>query len=116
QGSFGTNWFAMFEPIRRYLKGIDGQLLQELLGWFAKVRGGPLTQQEQAEVTQIVAKREYPVPFAAMPIQEGIAHTRFLIELVINHHRFAAGAPVVGGRANIGLVTYRGEDFRILES
>ena len=49
-----------------------------------------------------------------MPIVEGIAYVKFLVEMVINHHRFSIGAPVVGGKIQIGLVTYKGEKFRIL--
>jgi hypothetical protein len=47
---------------------------------------------------------------------EGVEYARFLVELVTKHHRFASGAPVVGGSANIGIVTYRGDEFQILGS
>ena len=50
-----------------------------------------------------------------MPIEEGIAHVKFLVDLAINHHRYAVGAPIVGGQARVGLVTYKGEQFKILE-
>ncbi len=65
-------------------------------------------------IEKILLKHEYQFPIAGMPIMEGIAYVRFLVEMVINHYRFSIGAPVVGGKAQIGLVTYKGEKFRIL--
>lgn len=117
KGSFGTNWFAMLGPIGRYVKGYDPALADELIAYLINARGGtPLTPQEEADITALVAKHEYPIPFQAMPILEGIEHTRFLVELVVNHHRYAVGAPVVGGRVNIGVVTYKGGRFQILSA
>jgi len=114
QGEFGTNWFAMYEPIRRYIKGHDGNLVQELLAYLVGLRGAALSQTEEQKVREIVAKFEYQIPYFAMPMGEGVDHTRFLVELVINHHRYALGAPVVGGAVRIGKVTYKGERFQIL--
>lgn len=114
RGDFGTNWFGMYEPIRRYIKGYDNKMVQHLQNLIEKLRGEKLTSSEQASIKNILRKFEYPIPYAAMPMEEGIEHTRFLVELVINHHRFAMGAPVVGGKANIGKVTYKAEKFQIL--
>lgn len=114
QGQFGTTWFAMFDPIRRYLKGFDPQLLDEVLGYITNQRGGtPLTAQEIADIQAILDGHEYQIPFAAMPMDEGIAHTRFLAELVVSHYRYAVGAPMVGGKVKVGSVTYRGGRFQI---
>lgn len=115
KGDFGSNWFATFEPIRRYIKGYDPKLLKELMDYFIQLRGSPFSTAEDSKIKEIVAKHEYQIPFVAMPIEEGIAHVRFLVELAINHHRFAIGAPIVGGKTKIGLVTYKGEKFRILD-
>lgn len=116
QGQFGTNWFAMFGPIQRYIKGFDAGLLNEVGGYIVRILGRPLSQTEQEDISKILLKHEYQIPFGGMPMEEGIKHTRFLVELVIQHHRFAVGAPVVGGRTKIGKVTYRGDDFAILDS
>lgn len=117
QGEFGSHWFSMYEPIRRYTKGLDAGLLSELVDYFIQLRGGaPLTPAESDEVKAILVRYEYAVPFAAMPMVEGVEHARFLVELVTKHHRFTVGAPVVGGTVNIGMVTYRGDEFRILGS
>ena len=113
QGDFGTNWFALFEPIRRYIKGYDKGLLQDLVNYFAGRRKQPISDEEKEEIKSILSKYEYQIPFPAMPIREGMEHVRFLVELVIKHHRYAIGAPVVGGRAQIGLVTYKGGRFEI---
>jgi hypothetical protein len=116
QGNFGSDWFATFDPIRRYIKGFDPRLLDEVAGYFVNLLGRPLTSTENSQVGLVLQKYEYSVPFAAMPMDEGISYTKFLVELAINHHRFAVGAPVVGGRMTIGKVSYRGERFQILES
>jgi hypothetical protein len=115
QGDFGTNWFALFQPIQRYVKGYDLALMQDLLQYFEKLRGGALSSEESSQVEAILQRHEFQIPFAAMPMVEGIEHTRFLVNLVIQHHRFAVGAPVVGGKTKIGLVTCRGEKFRFLD-
>jgi len=112
---FRCIWFALNEPIYRYTKGYDRDLLRELKAHIGGLRGTPLNAAEDAVIDAIVAKFEYQIPCSGMPIREGIAYVRFQVELVINHHRFAVGAPVVGGDARIGVVTYKGEKFKILE-
>jgi hypothetical protein len=116
QGQFASAWYATYEPIRRYIKGYVPAMIDELFGFIQELRGESLEQAEAQKVLQILAKYEYVIPFAAMPMAEGVAHARFLVDLVINHHRFALGAPVVGGKARIGTVTYTGEKFQILSS
>lgn len=113
KGDFGTNWFAMYEPVRRYFKGYDMDLLNKLVAYFEKVRGSPLTANEKQDIEKMVGEAQYQVPYGAMPIEEGVQHTRFLVDLVINHHRYVVGAEVVGGRTKIGKVTYKGEQFQI---
>jgi hypothetical protein len=115
QGDFGGNWFALHEPIYRYFKGFDPNLLNELTAYFSRIRGSNFSPQEQTDIGNMLRRYEYVVPFVAMPLEEGIRHVRFLVEMVINHHRFAIGAPVVGGKAHVGLVTYKGEKFKIIE-
>jgi hypothetical protein len=57
-----------------------------------------------------------------MPIEQGIEYVRFLVDLAIKHFHFSSGfahepftEKVVGGRSRLGVVTYRGEKFRILD-
>jgi hypothetical protein len=114
-GEFRCTWFAINDPIFRYTKGYDRKLLQELKVHIGSLRGAALNPVEEKAIDDIVAKFEYVFPCAAMPLREGIDYVRFQVELVINHHRFAIGSPIVGGDARIGIVTYKGEKFRILE-
>jgi hypothetical protein len=121
-GQFGSNWYAMLEPIRRYFKGYDPALLGEVLNWALGARGAPtfddqpMSPQEIAGLQEILDRHEYSIPVWAMPMAEGIAHARFLVELVISHHRYAIGAPVVGGAVRVGSVTHREGRFHILGS
>lgn len=114
QGNFRSVWFALNDPIFRYHKGYDRNLFGELRNYFEQLRGTPLNKTELEAIEKMLLKHEYQIPFGGMPIREGIAYVRFLVEMVINHHRFSVGAPVVGGKAQIGLVTYKGEKFQIL--
>src|SRR5262249_60196294 len=69
EGDFGTNWFAMFDPIRRYIKGFDPNLVEALLAWFVQKRDGrTLEPEELEELSGILAGFEYQIPFAAMPL------------------------------------------------
>ncbi len=114
EGNFRPVWFAVNDPILRYQKGYDRELLDRLLEYFEQLRGTPFVSTEKKAIEEIVNKSEYPIPFGGMPIIEGIAYVKFVVEMVINHHRFTIGAPIVGGEAQIGLVTYKGEKFQIL--
>lgn len=116
QGSFGTNWFATFEPIRRYIKGYDPRLIDQLIAYTQQKSNYTFSENELQEIGQIINGFEYQIPFDAMPLEEGVAHTRFLVELAINHHRYAIGAPIVGGKVNIGKVTYNNKGFEILKN
>jgi hypothetical protein len=115
QGDFNTNWYALYEPIDRYLKGYSQPLMNELLAHFETLRGTPLSPQEKKDISALLARHEFVIPIGAMPVAVGIELTRFLVQLVVNHHRFAIGAPVVGGRAKIGKVTYTAARFEIIE-
>jgi hypothetical protein len=115
EGNFRPVWFALNEPIFRYHKGYDRSLLKELIEYFVQIRGAPLTKAENAEIMKILGRHEYRIPFGGMPIEDGVAYVRFLVDMVVNHHRYAIGAPVVGGRVQIGKVTYKGQKFQILE-
>ena len=117
QGVFGSHWYSMYLPISRYIKGVDSELLTQLADYFVTLRGGTVfTTAEAEEIAKILRRHEYSIPFPAMPMMEGVEYARFLVELVTKHHRFTVGAPVVGGMVNIGMVTYRGDEFRILGS
>jgi len=114
-GQFASSWFALSAPITRYIKGFDAALLDGLLALMRQIRGGKdYSPQELDQIKNLVEQGEYVIPFGAMPLREGIAYARFLVELVINHHRFAVGAPVVGGKVSIGTVSYQARSFEML--
>jgi len=85
-----------------------------LKNYFTQLRGTPLTVQENDAINNILQRHEYQIPIGIMPMREAIAYVKFLVEMVINHHRFSAGPPVVGGKVQLGLVSYKGKNFRIL--
>lgn len=114
EGNFRSVWFALNDPIFRYHKGYDRNLLNEVIGCLSQARGKPLSDTENKTIEGILLKHEYQIPFSGMPIDEGVAYVKFLVEMVINHHRFSVGAPVVGGKVQIGVVTYKSGQFRIL--
>lgn len=116
EGDFGTNWFATYGPIQRYIKGMDAALVDELMTYIQQTKQVSFSENEIDAMQAILQKHEYQIPFVAMPMDEGIAHTRFLVDLAINHHRFALGAPIVGGKAKLGMVTYRGDKFQFLDN
>lgn len=115
QGEFGSDWFANPRPIMRYIHGYDHLLLKELTNHVSTLLGRPLTKTETQRFQSIVEKYEYPIVFDSMPVEVGIGYVRFLVDLVIGHFRYTTGAELVGGKARIGVVTYKGEKFKILD-
>lgn len=115
EGDFRPAWFSLNDSIVRYQLGCDRNLITEVKQYIAQLRGSPLTDAENANFETILKRYEFVIPFDGMPMEEGIAYVKFVVEMVINHYRFAVGAPVVGGKAQIGVVTYKGEKFHFLE-
>ena len=114
-GRFGSAWFAMSEPIQRYINGIDPTLTNELLALAKKFLARDLTPAEFDEFRKAVVGHQCPTKIDGMPIRAGIDYVRFLVNLAINHYRFTATHPIVGGRAKLGVVTYSQESFQLLD-
>jgi len=95
--------------------GFDRGLLGELSTFVEGVLGLPLAQEEINRFAAVREKYGYRISLDSMPIQAGIEYVRFLVQLVIQHYRFTSPHPVVGGRAKLGVVTYKEENFRLLE-
>jgi hypothetical protein len=122
RGQLGTGWYSMYEPIVRYINGFDEQIFAELKSYVVGLLGRAFTPDEETQLTEIVDKYQYRVSFGSMPIAQGIEYVRFLVNLAIKHFHFSSGfghAPftekVVGGRARLGVVTYKGGTFKILD-
>jgi len=108
RGEFGTNWFGQYFAITRFLKGFDPSLMNDVVGYFAKKYQIEVDAQVSEEVSQVIGKHEYRIPFDAMPLIEGVDHVRFLLDIVINQYRYVIGAPVCGGNIRIAVVTNKG--------
>ncbi len=114
-GEFGLAWFAMADPIERYLYGISVTGLFEIAEYVKDILGRDLQQDEINALLEIRKKQGYQIMTDSMPIQTGIAYVRFLVNHVITHYRYTERHPVVGGKAKIGVVTYKNDDFHIME-
>jgi len=122
RAQIGVAWYSMYEPIVRYINGNDPGMMTEMRAYVEGLIGRPFTQPETDEINAILQKYQYTVSFASMPIEQGIEYVRFLVDLAIKHYHFSSGfghqpftEKVVGGRSRLGVVTYRGEKFRILD-
>jgi len=77
KGDFGTNWYALADPIRRYVKGWDPAMMDAVSTPLPDDPGTAAHLDGISGDHRYNGKHEYGVPFAAMPMQEGIAYTRF---------------------------------------
>lgn len=113
-GNLGSAWFASCVPIIRYIKGYDPALMGAVVSKCEEIHGAAFSDEQKKAVNEIAEKSEYQIIFNAMPIERGIEYVKFLVQLVISHHKFATGAAIVGGRPRVGLVTYKSDEFRII--
>ena len=114
RGKFAADWFATVDPIERYFWGIDNQLLVPIIKYTQKLLKRDLTGDELKELYLTLLQRRYSIPYSAMPIWDAALHVKYLVELVIDHYRYALGMPVVGGSANVGMIRYDSDEFHIL--
>lgn len=113
-GKFGTNWFGQIDSIFRLIKGCDRNLPNRVIDYLVKTHGIKFSEKDKTEVENIIKQFEYRIPYAAMPIQEGIDHVKFLLDVVINQTKFVIGAEVCGGPVRIGVVQRGEREFRII--
>lgn len=113
QGDFGTNWFGTIDPIRRFVKGFDIKLLNKLIGYFVEKKSVKFSESLEKDIQKILSDSEYIIPYDAMPLQEGINHVKFLLEMVINHNKFVIGAPICGGPMRIAVIT-QNDGFKLV--
>jgi len=124
RGENTVTWYSMYEPIVRYINGYDQLIIDELKTYIEGpgLLGRPLAPNEQAAIGDILQKYQYVMSFSSMPIEQGVEYVRFLVDLAIKHYHFSSGfahepwtEKIVGGRVRLGVVTYKGESFRILD-
>ncbi len=114
-GEYGLAWFAMSEPIERYLYGISVAGLTQVADYIKELLGRELTGAEIDKLFEIRRNQGYEVITDAMPVKTGIAYVRFLVDYVINHYRFTQPYSIVGGKSKIGAITYKNDNFLITE-
>jgi hypothetical protein len=114
-GQFGLAWFAASDPIDRYLNGISPATLMQIADWTRPLLGRDLTTDEIEQLIALRDSNRYRVMTDSMPLQTGIQYVRFLVNLVIGHHKFSAGHAIVGGRPRVGVINYDSDDFVIQE-
>jgi len=102
KGNVGSNWFGMNQAIIRLIKGYESKLLNQVVEYFVKEHNVPFNETISEDINKIVNAHEYRIPYQAMPLQEGVDHVKFLLDVVINQHKFVIGAAVCGG--NIRMV------------
>lgn len=107
KGNFGTNWFGQYFGITRFVKGFDPALVNDVINFVIGKYGITVNNKREleTELSKVMEKHEYRIPFDAMPLTEGIEHVRFLLDIVINQHRFVIGAPVCGGNLRMVAIT-----------
>lgn len=122
RGVIGVSWYSMYMPIVRYINGYDQEMFLELVQHVEGLLGRPFTADERTAFNSVFEKYQYKVSFSSMPIEQGIEYVRFLVDLAIKHFHFSSGfahqpftEKVVGGRARLGVVTYKADRFRILD-
>lgn len=115
-GSFRSHWWSACEPISRYMLGYDAQLILELKDYFESLLERQLDSNEWDWIARKLESYNYRAPLGPMPMEEGVKYTRGLVELVVNPYRFTEEQPIVGGEVKVGMVTYAGEQFRLLNS
>jgi hypothetical protein len=114
-GSFGLAWFALSDPIERYLYGISLKGLGEIADYMKELLGRDITADEFGKLIEIRNGQAYQIMTDSMPVKTGIAYVRYLVNHVIAHYRFTEPHPTVGGKTQIGVITYRGGEFEISE-
>jgi len=113
QGEFNSNWFALYEPIFRYWWGYDPRVVEDVANYIGTIRA-PLTDPEKVGFVNAFGQRQYLFPVGMMPMPVAVEFVKFLVGLVISHHRFEIAASGVGGLARVGIATYRGGPFKIV--
>jgi hypothetical protein len=92
----------MAEPISRLVLGFSSSLGQIL----EKALGVPPEQVAPALMTiQANLQQQGTLVHPAMPLQDAIDLAEFLVHTAIQYHRFAPGAPGVGGPIEIAAIS-----------
>jgi len=116
KGNFGSNWFGMYQGIARLIKGFEPALLEQVVEYFVRKHNVPFNETINEDIKKIVSIHEYRIPYQAMPLQEGVDHVKFLLDVVINQHKFVVGASVCGGNIRMAVISRQQGFQRITEN
>lgn len=109
-GQSGIAWGGAHEPINRLVIGYDHKLLTALKELLEPAAGADPV--DIAAVNNFLRRRtEVMLHSPLMPIQDAIEFSNFLVETTKGFYRYLPGANIVGGEADIAVVT-RYEGFK----
>ena len=96
----GATWHGEPEAINRLLFGMAGKMPEVLVSNL-----GVQPNDVQTALNSIKQECQAPLVIPAMPIQDAIDLSEFLIDLTIKFSKFNVGAPTVGGPIEIAAIT-----------
>jgi hypothetical protein len=108
-GQFGVSWWGFVSPVTRFVKGFE-PALASAIDYLVKKHNVQLGEDEKQEFNRLVGQSEWQIPYEAMPLQEAVNLTKFVLSLSINWARFHVGAPVCGGPIRLAVIS-RGGGF-----
>lgn len=104
KGQFGSNWYGQIDSISRIVKGYDPQLINHLVNHVLNKFKIQADEALNHEISGILKKFEHKIAYDAMPLQEGIDHVKFLLDVVINETKYVLGAPTCGGNITLAVI------------
>jgi len=100
EGEFGMTWGGQREIATRLIHGFDPALAQALA---EKLK---LDEQQMEEIFKEVRRNlPFPIPYAALPLQDCIDLATFLIRSTILFQNVAVGVRGVGGPIDVAVIT-----------
>ncbi len=103
-GKFGSNWSGIIDPLTRLIKGYDRNLVQSLVDLFLKKCDIKFDEELKKEIDNVLRPFEGRILYDAMPLQEGIDHVKYLLDVVIHNTRFVIGAPICDAPISIAVI------------
>lgn len=105
KGNFGLDCFGITGPIVRLIGGFDPALANRLIAYLVEKQGARWSDEAAREVGQILRGGAYPIPYAQMPLEQGIRHVKSLLDVVIDMGAFAEGPEVCDRPVTLAVIT-----------
>jgi hypothetical protein len=100
ENEFGMTWGGQLQVASRLIHGFDPEALEII----RQTLGVETHQLEQVQ-TALRKKLEFPIPFAALPLQDCIDLAIFLIRATMTAQSLAIGVRGVGGPIDVAVIT-----------